>query len=522
MLLIVAAAVHTSAAAASVTQEAILEDDNQLLGNPIGALATVRFLGVTRVRVNLKWYTVAPHSSSRRPPRHFRAGNPASYPTRSWAPYDTLVRKAGKAGIAVMFTISGPAPAWATGAGAPRNGPSGVWKPSPSDYGAFVRAVGTRYSGHYRPGGRGRPLPRVSLWSVWNEANFGIDLAPQAIAGGTIEVGAARYRQLLDAAWSALHASGHGADTILIAETAPRGVAVPGDSSGVKPLRFLRALYCVDSRYRELRGTAASERGCPTTAAGSRSFRSKHPALFDASGFADHPYAQGVAPNVPTYACGSQVCSNPKTHRSDPDYADLAEIPRLERTLDRLNRVYGSLAQFPIYSTEYGYWTKPPDAAAKITPATAAYYINWAEYLSWRQRRLRSYDQYLLLDSPTKHFASGLEFPDGTHKVTFSAFRLPLFLPHTSFSHGSRVEVWGCVRPAHFALLDTGRGQRVEIQFRRGSGGRFKRINTAPISNPRGYFDVRVAIPAGGAVRLSWVYPTGQRIFSRTVKVSSR
>ena len=54
------------------------------------------------------------------------------------------------------------------------------------------------------------------------------------------------YRGLVDAAWSAFAATGHGHDTILIGELAPAG-----DSHGVvnfnnmPPLRFLRALYCV-------------------------------------------------------------------------------------------------------------------------------------------------------------------------------------------------------------------------------------------------------------------------------------
>ena len=85
-------------------------------------------------------------------------------------------------------------------------------------------------------------------------------------------------------------------------------------------------------------------------------------------------------------------------------------LPRLERTLDRLNRVYGSRTKFPIWSTEYGYWTRPPDKAATISPDTAATYMNEAEYLSWRQSRIHSYAQYLLVDPPEGNFASGLEF----------------------------------------------------------------------------------------------------------------
>src|SRR5207302_9010755 len=135
----------------------------------------------------------------------------------------------------------------------------------------------------------------------------------------------------------------------------------------VKPLPFLPALYGVDSRYRELRGFAASSRGCPTTTSGSRRFRSQHPALFEATGFSDHPYEQGTPPNQPT-------TSDPSRFRSDPDYADLPELGRLGRTLDRLQRVYGSHTRFPIWSTEYGYRTDPPEHVAHlVSPATAAY-----------------------------------------------------------------------------------------------------------------------------------------------------
>jgi hypothetical protein len=319
-------------------------------------------------------------------------------------------------------------------------------------------------------------------------------------------------------------ASGHGSDTILIGETAPRGRDHPiGDFSGVKPLRFLRALYCVDAGYRELRGQAARARGCPAAASGSRGFRTQHPALFNASGFADHPYEQGVPPDTPTYACGARVCwsSHPGKPASDPDYADLPEVPRLERVLDRLNRVYGSGTRFPVYSTEYGYWTRPPDAAATIGPSTAAYYMNWAEYLSWREPRLRSYDQYLLLDPRKGNFASGLELPDRRPKPTFDAYRLPIFLPVTSLRHGRRLEVWGCVRPAHFAQLDSRARRQVRIEFASGARGTPRPIGAVTITNPAGYFDVRLRFPGSGSVRLAWAYPSGRWIHSRTVRITS-
>ena len=338
-----------------------------------------------------------------------------------------------------------------------------------------------------------------SFWSIWNEPNYGISLAPQATNHDTVEVGAWTYRNLIDSAWSALHSTGHGRDTILMGRPR-RGTQSPiGNYSGVKPLRFLRALYCVDSNYRQLSGSAARARGCPTSSRSSATFRSQHPGLFQASGFSDHPYAQGFSPTTMTYACGSGACGS--RTRSDPDYADFAVLPRLERTLDRLNRVYGSRTKFPIWSTEYGYWTRPPDKAATISPDTAATYMNEAEYLSWRQSRIHSYAQYLLVDPPEGNFASGLEFADGSHKSTYDAYRIPVFLPSTSGRRGRSLEVWGAVRPAHFV---SGR-QVAQIQFRAGSQGTWKTVQSLAVRNGRGYFDTRVTFSGGriGADRLA-------------------
>jgi hypothetical protein len=518
--LVALCALPAASAQASNTQVSILEDNGQLFSNPAGTLAKLRLLGVDAVRLNIGWAAIAPDPRAHKKPKHFRGTDPASYPASHWAHYDAIVRDAQKDGISVVFTLTSPAPRWAEGSGEPKGGPFGVWKPSATLFGNFVRAIGTRYDGHYKPKGAKSALPAVRMWSIWNEPNYGVDLAPQAIDNDTIEVGAVAYRGLVNAGWKGLHASGHGSDTILIGETAPRGQDHPiGDFSGVKPLRFLRAVYCVGSNYQPLRGSAAKDRNCPTTASGTRAFRAANPALFDASGFADHPYAQGFPPNEPTYACGRSACGNSQ-HKSDPDYADLPELGRLEQTLNKLYHVYGSSHKLAIYSTEYGYWTKPPDSAATISPATAAYYMNWAEYLTYKESYVRSYDQYLLEDSYTEHFASGLEFSNGKPKATYAAFRLPLYLPVTTASKNQAIEVWGCVRPAPNARADTGKKQSVRIQFRRGSHGSFTTVKTVTITNSRGYFDVKQKFSASGTVRLAWTYPTGQHIYSRSVKLT--
>ena len=504
-----------SAAPAPVSRvgpQTILQAELQLHADPAGTLDKLRRLGVDRVRMFVPWAAIAPepHSSTR--PPGFDANDPAAYPAANWTTYDAIVRAAAARRVGLDFTLTGPPPLWATGRDAPQRAAHPQWKPSAPEFGAFVHAVGTRYSGHYRPAGASTALPRVDFWAIWNEPNYGPDLAPQAVQQSTIEVAPRLYRDLLDAAWTALHATGHGGDTVLIGELAPRGITVgnsPGNFSGMVPLRFLRALYCVDSGYHELQGDAAAVRGCPTGAGSSARFVASHPALFHAGGVSVHPYPQGLAPNIGT--------------PDEPDYADLPALPQLESTLDGLQRAYGSSTRFPIYSNEFGYRTNPPEALLRsVAPAVAAFYLNWAEYLSWHNPRIRSYDQYLLVDPANGDFASGLEFSDRTPKATFYAFRMPIYMPITSGTSSDRLELWGCVRPARYARLD-GRGrQLVQIEFKPVDAGSFRVLRTVRLGDPFGYFDVRQAFRSSGLVRLAWTYPDGTRIFSRTVSVTIR
>src|SRR5207302_5538319 len=72
-----------------------------------------------------------------------------------------------------------------------------------------------------------------------------------------------------------------------------------------------------------------------------------------ATGFAVHPYPQGaVAPDVIT--------------PGEPDYADLAALPRLETLLDTAQRAYGSSKRFDLYSTEFGYKTSPRSEERRV------------------------------------------------------------------------------------------------------------------------------------------------------------
>ncbi len=536
-------AVTSGRALASSTQETLFQDDGQMFADPAGTLAQLKQLGVDRVRLGVRWVAIAPRPySHKRPP--FKSVDPAAYPANNWAVWDQIVREAASQGLVVDFDVIGGAPLWATAPGAPNDMPHTNWMPSAREFGAFVHALGTRYSGDYDPmtnklsPGNPDDLPAVRFWSIWNEPDYGPSLAPQGAPNNVkIERSPWMYRNLVDAAWTSLHRTGHGSDTILFGEVAPRGYPSAqfphlswGIFSGMKPLHFLQMLYCVDSGYHELRGVAAALRGCPATAAGSRRFRGQHPALFKATGFADHFYSRWYPPNVEV--------------QNDPEYTSLADVRQLTRGLDRLNRVYGSNTRFPIWNTEYGYVTSPPKRSPDpqfgihgglrpryLDPSTAAYYDNWAEYISWRNPRIRSFAQYLLADPlprlPSNDFggfASGLLTFAHKQKPAFGAFRLPVYLPVTTARQGGGLEVWGCARPSKFAPVDPAGPQTVAIQLKSGNGP-FTTVQTVTVTNPRGYFDTQVVFAHSGTVRLMWAYPPPDptsAVFSRPVHITVR
>jgi hypothetical protein len=489
----------------------ILQEPSALLVDPARTLQTLRSLGVNVVRVSVAWDAVAPVPASRTRPQGFRAADPGSYPATRWMPFDAIVDDASRDGIEPDLVLTGNAPLWASGPAPTRTERvSGLWSPSPAAYGQFVQAVATRYSGSYRPPGASTPLPRVHFWEIWNEPNWGPSLQPQLALNPPRIVSAVEYRRLVDAAWSALRRTGHRGDTVVVGSLSPRGLTAPPESTSAlqaaidvsSPLGFTRTLYCVDSSYKPLRGRAAALAGCPTVAGASRRFREEHPALFEATGYGIHPYPINGPPT--------------EDNAANPDTVEFGEIPNLESALDRVQRAYGSRRRMSVYNTEYGYITRPPNPnPGYISPATAARYLNWAEYLTWRDPRMASTMQYELYDpNPAPDvfgpggFATGLIFYGGKPKATFYAYRMPIFLPVTRAASRQALEVWGCVRPAPYAYLDTDRPQYVRIQFRAARAGRFLTVRTIRLTAARGcYFDVHVGFPASGTVRLAWSYP---------------
>ncbi len=317
------------------------------------------------------------------------------------------------------------------------------------------------------------PLPRVSYWSVWNEPNQPGWLSPQwqVVGGARVMFSPVLYRRYVDAAWNALDATGHTvhSDTILVGELAPEGGG--GASPSEQPidaLGFLRALYCVDASYRPLTGSAAAALGCPGGGGGgSKAFASAHPGLFDATGFAHHPYSFFLPPSV----------GYPST-QADAGFVPLIELSRLEHALDSIYSAYGVSRKMPIYLTEYGYETNPPNPFRGVSLQRQAQYIDEAQYMASQDPRVRSMSQFLLYDAlpnPSfppgtigywSTFQTGLQFANGTRKPSFYAYQLPIWIPSPGSSAGGSVLVWGMLRPAPHNS-STARADRVAGSHRR-------------------------------------------------------
>jgi hypothetical protein len=537
---IAVAALAPTAARASQTQESTFQDDDHLIYASTArvnhTLDVLQSLGVDRLRVTIKWSLIAPSASSRTRPSHFNATNPAEYPAANWAPYDRIVRLALAHGIGLNFNITAPGPLWAMRHDAPTVRSADHFAPSVPEFGWFVQALGARYSGTFIPSSPPPPkpqgsllpvpipgimipgltppadppvtpsandaavIPRVHFWTIWNEPNQPGWLAPQfrRVAGASVPNSPRLYRQYVDAAVGALYVTGHWSakDTILIGELAPEGFDRGGFYTALTPMPFLRALYCVDDSYRSLSGSSARALGCPTSGS-RRSFVSQHPGLFYATGFAHHPYYFYLPPGQ----------SSP-----NPSFVPIANLSRLERGLDRTFANYGVRRSggIPLYLTEYGYQTNPPDIYQVVGLVQQAAYLNQADFIAWRDPRVRSVSQFGLYDAPPDTrfrpsdfnywdlFQTGILFANGARKPSFQAYRLPIFVPAPRVSRGAGLLVWGQLRAA-----PDGTAQQAVIQWRP-RGGRFSTIATVTTRNPEGYLAVLVRPPGSGDLRLAW------------------
>jgi len=325
-------AVCTENAQAARGMEIALQDDQAFVHQDYykdreRALRTARSLGVTRIRILINWaYTLPPEQRNAK-------SKPASL-QYAFGNYDQAIDAAARYGIRVHLSLAGPAPAWAAS-----NRKIGPRSPNTSAYGEWVGIAADHFKG------------RVDRYSIWNEPSWFTWLAPLRSAPRI-------YRNLFIKGYRAIKMRDRRA-RVLIGETVP--YSQPGRS--IAPLKFLRAMTCVNKSYRKRRCGGLK-----------------------ADGFAHHPY---------------DFQRSPKRPRKGSDNATIGKLSNLTRGLDRLSKA-GALrkaggGRLPIYLTEHGYFSSGKRALRR---SLRGRYLKQSFEIALRNRRVKSMLQYLLVSPP--------------------------------------------------------------------------------------------------------------------------
>ncbi len=347
------------------------------------AFEHVKRTGARLVLTPLRWGDIAP----KREPAVWDPTNPSD-PNYDWEPFDLWVTHAVQAGLTPILQVRG-APLWAqrcegaTEIDAP-------CKPDSAALAAFATAAARRYSGRF--GG----LPRVRYWQGLNEPNLSLFFDPQF--EGSTPVSPTLYRQLINTFYFAVK----GVDRSNVVIAAGLGPIAVRDLT-IGPMRFARLLLCMSGR------------------------RHPHPTGGDCGGgvhfdiFDIHPYTTGGP-----------------THEGGPDDVELGDLPKLQRLLsaaDRAGRIKGRFRHTPLWVTEFGWDSNPPDPGG--LPMTIE--TRWtaeALYTAWRAG-VDNFFWFSLRDFPpepslpfSETLQTGLYFRGGTvsgdqPKELMYAFRFP-------------------------------------------------------------------------------------------------
>jgi hypothetical protein len=308
----------------------------------------------TIVRTLVTWANVAPT-------RPANAANPFDKAYR-FNDLDELVRNTQARGMEVLITIWGT-PKWANGNKTPNYLPTRL-----SDLTSFSRAVAARYSGRYAG------YPFVRFYSVWNESNLQLFLAPQFDAKGA-SVGPRNYARLAAAAYAGIKA-GNSRAQVGIGETSSHGRDKPlaGNSATHSPGRFARLVAAANPRLK-----------------------------FDA--WAQHPYPFPVS-QKPT-----QLVRYPNV--------TLKSFPRFEKDLD----TWFKRKNVQIWVTEYGHEVKQDGEPQGVSRAAQAAYLGQALSMARADTRVNMFIWFVFRDHPTSEWQSGLRTKSGAAKPSLAKFR---------------------------------------------------------------------------------------------------
>ena len=322
--------------------------------NRHAVLDQARDANTTIVRTLVTWANIAPT----------RPTNPSDPfdPAYRFDDLDELVRNTQLRGMEVLITIWGT-PKWANGGKKPNHLPTKL-----GDLTTFARVVADRYSGRYAG------YPFVRFYSVWNESNLQLFLAPQFDGKGR-SVGPRNYARLYAAAYAGIKA-GNPRAKVAIGETSSHGRdrKIAGVSDTHSPGRFAQLVAAANPRLK-----------------------------FDA--WAHHPYPtpQNLKP----------------TQKVRWPNVTLSSMPRFEQSLDG----WFKRKNVRMWITEYGHEVKQDGEPKGVTRAQQAAYAAQAIGLAKADARVDMFVWFVFRDHATSEWQSGLLTESGAAKQALAKWR---------------------------------------------------------------------------------------------------
>jgi len=204
--------------------------------------------------------------------------------------------------------------------------------------------------------------------------------------------------------------------------------------------------------------------------------------------YAHHPY-----PLRPGETPSSGGCKNCPS-------ITMATVPKL---LILVRRYFGPK---PVWFTEYGYQTNPPDTLLGVSPKRQGTLLSLAAMRAWRLPRVTMLIQYLYRDeAQLSRFQSGLVFVDDRPKPALAAFKLPFA---QRGREGQQVVLWGQVRGGR-----PGRKvYRLEVLHR----STWEPVGHDRLTNDDGFFVRTIRLNRGALLR---IWSPGERRYSLQLRI---
>jgi len=189
-------------------------------------------------------------------------------------------------------------------------------------------------------------------------------------------------------------------------------------------------------------------------------------ARFDA--YAHNPYPLSPQETPSAGACG---------------HCTTVTLASMSRLIAKLDAYFGKK---PVWLTEYGYQTNPPDRNFGVSWPKQAQFVSEASLRAYQLPQVTILIHYLYRDEPDPGaWQSGLQTDAGKVKPSFDAFRLPFAaIPGSA----AKTTLWGQVRAG------TGRRPYIIQQF---VGGRWKSLGGTRLTASNGFFEATVRAPNG-------------------------